>query len=215
MVKYPLSKFLFLSRLTGNIYIDQVTTRHYGSQWETSPKPIVHRITMVPRNLGGRWKFLGFSLLFIPSFWNLYIICRIGFRNDFWYEKNIFFSIFEDFGSFLKKIQFFNVFSHSNKKNRSQWVFMLHRLFTYQNLAKSIMKRLPGLDFRILAWNFFHEQIFFIGKKWNPVLDIFHKNYLISGPYYKTNMLKIKNPNSIAHSLCFQLSFDMWVISVA
>ena len=70
-------------------------------------------------------------------------------RINFWHKFYLFFYEFCIFFFLKKKLP-----SHSTKKNRSRWVFILHIWFTYQNEAKSIRKMSSALFFYYVWINF-------------------------------------------------------------
>ena len=103
--------------------------------------------------------------------------------------------------------------SHSTRKSRSWWVFIVQIWFTYQDEAESIRKTCSAPFFFQHRSKLFFKSLL-IGKKWIPVS---YDNYLNAGPCYKKKKTaqKMKNPEPIVYSLFFQLCFDMQVISVA
>ena len=97
----------------------------------------VHKATS---GLRGRRQFLHFSLFSIKFFWNLHTICEIELRSNFCYEVLFFFMII----AFFSKKKYF---SHSAKKNRSRWVFIVQVWLIYQNVAKTTRRRSSSLFF--------------------------------------------------------------------
>ena len=93
-----------------------------------------------PPLLFGRWKFC-IIFNFHHFFRKFAHIKWIELGNNFRHEFTYLFS-FSWFRFFLK-----STFSHSTKKTRSRWVFIVQIWFTYRNEALSIRKRNWALFF--------------------------------------------------------------------